>query len=114
MINNFEKLRDKLHNSIEKNGINSPETKKISERFDKLVNSYYLHQKQYDKDNIMYKAFEDSIKELRKITREFGEFPSVEGWNKYAKEKLLLCSSSLEYISGLNWHSLRNRILAEI
>lgn len=114
MIDNFEKLREKLHESIKKKGINAKETMKISEKFDELVNSYYLHQKQYNEDNIMYKAFDRSIRELRKITREFGEFPSVNGWNQYAKDKGLLSSESLKYISGTNWNILRNRILSEI
>ena len=33
---------------------------------------------------------------------------------QYAKENNLLSSSSIEYISGLNWNKLRTKILSEI
>ena len=46
MIDNFERLRKKLDESVEKNGLNSEKTKKISERFDKMVNNYYKNEKQ--------------------------------------------------------------------
>lgn len=114
MINNFEKIREKLHESIEKNGINSEKTKKISARFDQLVNSYYTNERKYDANSLMYIKYTESAKELRKITKEFAKFPSIDEWNKYAKEKGLLCSESLKYITGLNWHDLRNRIISEI
>lgn len=114
MINDFEKFRRKLHRSIERFGLNSKETKKISERFDKLVNEYYDKERQYKEDNIMKKVYIESIEKLRKITKIFSKFPSINEWNIYAKENNLLCSESIKYISGLNWHQLRNRILSEI
>ena len=49
MINDFEKLRKKLEESIELNGLNSDQTRKISKRYNKLVNSYYQNEKQYKK-----------------------------------------------------------------
>ena len=114
MINNFERIREKLHESIEKNGINSEKTKRISERFDKLVNSYYINERKYNTNCLMYIKYTESIKHMKKITTEFAKFPSIDEWNKYAKEELLLCSESLKCISGLNWHDLRNRIISEI
>ena len=114
MIDNFERLRKKLHESIEKNGFQSEETRKISAKFDELVNSYYKNEKQFKEENVIHDKYTESINTLRKIAREFAKFPTVEEWNKYAKEKDLLSSESLKYISGLNWHKLRNRILAEI
>ena len=38
MRNEFEKLREKLHDSINKYGINSEKAKIIGKKFDKLVN----------------------------------------------------------------------------
>ena len=114
MINDFEKLRKKLNESVVKNGLNSEKTKKISEKFNKLVNSLYESEKRYDKTNILYIKYEESIFHLTKITKEFAKFPSIEEWNKYAKEKYLLNLESLKYISGLNWHHLRSKIWSKI
>ena len=86
MINNFERIREKLHESIEKNGINSEKTKRISERFDKLVNSYYINERKYNTNCLMYIKYTESIKHMKKITKEFAKFPSIDEWNKYAKE----------------------------
>lgn len=114
MINNFEKLRKKLHDSIDKNGMDSEKTRKISTRFNDLVSSYYKNEKQFRQDNFMTQKYIESMKHLRKITREFAKFPTVEEWNKYAKENNLISSESIKYMSGNNWHNLRNRILSEI
>ena len=110
MINDFEKLRKKLEESIELNGLNSDQTRKISKRYNKLVNSYYQNEKQYKKNNPMYIKYIESIQYLKKITKDFVEFPTIREWNYYAKENDLLNSESLKYISGSNWHDLRNRI----
>lgn len=114
MRDRFENLRNKLHISIEKYGLNSEETKKISNKFDELVNSYYRNEIQYSEDSIMYIKYIESMKILRKITKVFSKYPTIDKWNKYAKEKHLLCSESLKYITGINWHDLRSRIKSEI
>ena len=111
MLDKFERLRKKLNESIEQNGLNSEKTKKMSRKFDELINSYYEKEVQYSHESIMYKKYVESIDALSKITNEFVKFPSVAEWNKYAKEKVLLNSESIKYISGLNWHDLRNRII---
>ena len=113
MIDNFERLRKRLDESVEKNGLHSEKTKKISERFDKMVNNYYKNEKQYHEDSIIYIKYLESIKDLKRITRDFAKFPTVNEWNHYAKKMNLLCSESLKYISGNNWNNLRNRILVE-
>lgn len=110
MINDFEKLRDKLHESIEIYGLDSEQTRKISKRYNDLVNDYYQNEKQYNEDSLMYKKYIESVKSLRKMTKDFIEFPTIKLWNFYAKEHNLLNSESLKYISGNNWHNLRNRI----
>lgn len=110
MINDFERLREKLHESIEINGLDSDQTRRISKRYNDLVNDYYQNEKQYNKDSLMYKKYVESVKCLRKITNDFVEFPTIKEWNFYAKEHHLLNSESLKYISGNNWHDLRNRI----
>lgn len=111
MKDKFERLREKLNRSIEENGLDSEKTQKISREFDELLNSYYKKEKMYSEKSIIYQEYQKSINELEKITKEFGEFPSVEEWNKYAKEKNLLTSESLKYVSGLNWKDLKNLML---
>ncbi len=110
MINDFEKLRTKLHESIAIYGLDSEQTRKISERYNELVNFYYQNERQYHKDNVMNVKYLESVKYLRNIASEFIKFPTIQEWNCYAKQKNLLNSESLKYISGNDWHDLRNRI----
>lgn len=114
MKDRFEKLREKLDDAIDKYGLNSSKTIKLSNRFNELINFYYKNEVQFSKDSILYIKYIESIKMLKKITLNFSKFPTIEEWNKYAKEKDLLCSESLKYITGINWHNLRNRIMSEI
>jgi len=39
---------------------------------------------------------------------------SIKEWNELAMRENLLSTESLKYISGSNWHNLRNTILAEL
>lgn len=110
----IERKRRRLHESIEKNGINSEETKKISIEIDNLLNEYYNKVKQYNEGNTMIVFYEKSLKELRNLTLDLGTFPVVRLWNEYALKNNCLNSASLEYISGLNWHKLEKKIRLEL
>ena len=114
MISDFKELREKLHKSIEMSGLNSERTKKISKRYNELVNLYYQNEKQYHKNSSMHDSYLESIKSLKKITKDFVKFPTIKEWNYYAKEHNLLSSESLKYISGNSWHDLRNRISSKL
>ena len=105
MISDFKELREKLHKSIEMSGLHSERTEKLSKRYNELVNLYYQNEKQYHKNSSMHDSYLKSIKNLKKITKE---------WNYYAKENNLLSSESLKYISGNSWHDLRNRISSKL
>ena len=96
MINDFEKLREKLNESIEVYGLRSEKTKKISERYNELVNNYYKKEQQYHEGNFMHEKYLESIQALKKITRDFVTFPTIKEWNHYAKENDLLNSESLK------------------
>ncbi len=113
MINDFEKLRKKLDETIETYGLNSEQTRKISNRYNELVNSYYKNERQFDPDSIMNEKYIETIRCLRQVTKDFVKFPTIKEWNCYAKQNNLLSSESLKYISGNSWHNLRNRILSE-
>lgn len=108
-MNEVEVLRKKLYEAIEEYGINSKEVYRLSIKMDKLLNK-----RGYDETNLMYNKYLDSMYELRKISKEFGEFPTVEEWNQYAKTNYLLNSESLKYISGMNWHKLKNKTKQEM
>lgn len=114
MISNFKELGKKLDKSIEMYGLHSEKTKKISKRYNELVNLYYQKEKQYHKDSVIHENYLKSIKCLRKITKNFVKFPTIKEWNYYAKKNNLLNSESLKYISGSSWHSLRNRISSKL
>lgn len=114
VLGKIERLRNKLHATIEKYGLESAQVQKISKELDELINEYIKRQKIYPEGNIMINEYNNAIEKLEKLTAEFGEFPSIEKWNKYAKEKVLLNSESIKYISGLNWHELRDFILYKI
>ena len=104
-MNEVEELRKKLHEAIGEYGINSKEVYKLSIKMDKLLNK-----RGYNDKNLMYNKYLDSMYELRKITNLFAKFPTIDEWNKYAKENMLLNSESIKFMSGLNWHKLKDRI----
>lgn len=108
-MSEIEKLRQKLHRTIEEYGLNSEEVYKISIEMDKLLNK-----RGYNEKNLMYNKYLESMFELRKISKIFGEFPTISEWNKYAKENYLLNSESIKYMSGLDWNRLRSRIKKEM
>ena len=94
----IERKRRRLHESIEKNGINSEETRRISIEIDNLLNEYYRKEKQYNENNTMIVFYEKSIKELKNLTLDSGGFPNVKLWNEYALKnkdfKEIITSSS--------------------
>mgnify|MGYP001025296864 FL=1 len=110
MLDEFEGLREKLHQSIEESGLHSAKTVKISKKYNDLVNFHYQNERQYKSDNLMYKKYVESLKHLRKITKDAVEFPTTKQWSQYAKKNDLLNTESLKFISGSSWHDLRNKI----
>lgn len=114
VLRKIEKLRKKLHDVIEKEGINSEDAAKISKELDELINEFNKKQQVFSNDNNMKSAYEKSIIKLKQITIDFGSFPSVREWDYFAKDNNLLSSESIKYISKLNWHELREKILYEI
>lgn len=115
-IKKIRSLRNKLHKSIKKNGLDSNETRKISDEMDKLINEYYdnIQRISYSADSEMKLYYEYSYKQLKIVTQQLERFPSVQEWNKFAKENVLLSSMSMQYISKLNWNYLRTKILREL
>lgn len=115
-IKKIRSLRNKLHKSIKKNGLDSDETRKISDEMDKLINEYYdnIQRISYPTDSEMRLYYEQSYRAMKTTTQQLERFPSIQEWNQIAKEKYLLSSTSMQYISKLNWNYLRTRILREL
>ena len=105
-VKRIRNLRNKLHESIKKNGLDSDKTRKISDEMDKLINEYYdnIQQIEYPTDSEMKVYYEQSYKQLKIVTQQLERFPSTQEWNKFAKENCLLSSMSMQYISKLNWN----------
>jgi hypothetical protein len=115
-IKRIRNLRNKLHESIKNNGLDSDKTRKISDEIDVLINEYYnnIQQIKYPADSEMKVYYEQSYKQLKIVTQQLESFPSVQEWNKFAKKNCLLSSMSMQYISKLNWNYLRTKILREL
>lgn len=115
-VKRIKSLRNKLHKSIKKYGVNAEETRKISDEMDKLINEYYdnIQQIEYPTDSEMKVYYEQSYKQLKIVTQQLERFPAVQEWNKFAKENCLLSSMSMQYISKLNWNYLRTKVLREL
>jgi len=118
----IEKTRHKLHQSIQLNGLKSQETIKLNHEINNLINLYYetkedtytKKQKEYPKDSEIWQKYKLSYIQLRNNTIDSNKFPTTKEWNKLAKQKMYLNYQSIEYISGLNWNEIREKILKEI
>ena len=98
MINDFEKLRGKLHEAIDVYGLDSEKTNKISRRYNELVNDYYQNERQYHEDNLMYIKYLESIQCLRKITKDFMKFPTTNEWNHFGFQEAYI--SEIQKVNG--------------
>lgn len=109
-------LRNKLQSSIEKTGVNSNETREISNKMDILIKEYYdsIKEVEYPKFSDMYLYYKKSYKELKDVTQQLEKFPTVQEWNKFAKENNYLSNVSIEYISRLNWKYLKIKVEREL
>lgn len=76
------------------------------ESYSKLVNELYT------KD--ISENYNASYSALIKITEDFGEFPTIPEWNKYAQEHGYLNHISLQFITKLNWSKIRRKVKKEI
>lgn len=83
---------------------------------DKLISEYYdnIQRISYPTDSEMRLYYEQSYRAMKTTTQQLERFPSIQEWNQIAKEKYLLSSTSMQYISKLNWNYLRTKILREL
>ena len=90
----IENLRKKLHDSIQKFGLTSKETYKISLELDEEIVKYYNH-------SPMLNYYKQSIEGIKKYIKDNGKEPTKKEWNKYAFENNYLSSESLKYIGNI-------------
>lgn len=116
ILKQIRSCRKKLNISIKKNGLNSSETRRISDKMDTLISRYYdsIEIIKFPPCSCMNVFYKDSYHIIKKMTEEFEKFPSVAQWNQYAKKYDYLSSASIEYISKLNWKYLRIKVEREI
>lgn len=109
-------LRNKLHKSIDKNGLNSSETRKISDQMDKLIQEYYksIKETEYPEYSEIYLCYKKAYEALKSVTQQLQRFPTVQEWNEFAKNNNYLNNVSLEYISKLNWKYLKIKVEREL
>ncbi len=109
-------LKNKLNKTIQKTGLNSNETRDISDRIDSLMNEYYssIKEIEYPEFSNMPYYYKKSYEALTSVTQQLERFPTVQEWNKFAKENNHLSSISLEYITKSNWKYLEIRIEREL
>jgi len=109
-----------LDENIEKSGLYAESSKELFHQLNRLINKYYKNNRDrktgqfYEENNSMNILYNKSYEYLKSLTIIFNEFPSVESWNQYAKTKYCLNSQSMQYISGLTWHRLRDKIKTDI
>lgn len=112
----IKKARKRLDRNIALRGLQDRQTRLYSDEIDILINEYYNSRKirDYPEWSEFVDYYKESYEALKKVTREFNEFPSARAWDKYAKENYYLSNTSMQYISNLDWHKLRDKIKAEI
>ena len=108
-----EMLRLKLHEFINRYGVSSIETRKISDQMDVLLNQNekYIH---YPNDSEMIKFYDNSYTHLKNLIKDINQIPKASLWNNYARINNCLNHISMEYISELNWFYLCKKIKSEL
>lgn len=113
----IENLQNKLNNGIKQNKLSNKEIVEISNDLDKLINHYYslsLQTREFPMNSKMKAFYDESYKELIKMTKKNNKFPELEEWNEYAKKNHLLSTESMKYITKLEWKYIRLKVNKEI
>lgn len=116
LLSEIRKMQKKLNDSAIKNGVNSNKTKEISSKVDELINEYYksietVQFPPWSNSDYHYKLAYNILKDITLMNKRF---PTIEEWNKIAKERVLFSAASIQYISGLNWNYLRAKVEKEL
>lgn len=116
ILSEIRKMQKKLNDSIVRYGLNSNKTKEISLKIDELINEYYasIETVQFPPWSNSSYYYNKSYERLKIATLNEQRFPTVEEWNKIAKEEGLFSAISMQYISCLDWNHLRTKVEREL
>lgn len=118
----IEKVRHELNKSIEEIGLDSRKTKELSLEINELINLYYAtkeeayvrKRKEYPYNSKIIKEYKESYAALKSICIEKSRFLTTKEWNSIAKKNTYLSCQAMEYVLGLTWNEIREKILKEI
>lgn len=118
----IEKVRHELNKSIEETGLDSRKTKELSLEINELTNLYYAtkeeayvrKRKEYPYNSKIIKEYKESYAALKSICIEKSRFLTTKEWNSIAKKNTYLSCQAMEYVLGLTWNEIREKILKEI
>lgn len=111
----IKNVRKKLNESVKINGIQSEETRKLSDEMDSLINYYYRSIQIVEiSDPILLNGYYKSYTYLKEYVKDVTKFPTKAEWSMYAKIHKCLNTESMQYISMLDWRHLEKRIKMEI
>ena len=88
----LKNLRNKMYQYIDKYGLDSEKTLKISQEVDLEINNYY------NNISAMKYHYEQSILGIQNYFYTYNILPTNSDWNTYAFENDFLSSISIEYI----------------
>lgn len=116
ILKRIKTTRKLLDKNVEKYGLNSNETREISNKMDNLIKEYYdsIKTVEYPDFSDMFLYYKKSYEMLKNVTLQLKKFPSTQEWNKFAKENNCLSHISLEYISKLDWNYLEIKVKREL
>lgn len=92
----ISKLREKLHDSIQKYGLMSTKTYEASIKLDEAIVEYY-------KNSSMLNYYEKSLEGMKKYIQINKKKPNRREWNEYAYENNFLSSESMKYMGNINF-----------
>ena len=111
----IKNIRKKLNESVKLYGIQSRETRELSDKMDILINYYYRSIQIMDiKDETLLNGYYKSYMHLKEYVKDIGKFPTKTEWSSYAKMHNSLNTESIQYISMLDWRHIEKRIKMEI
>lgn len=91
----IEKLKQKINEAIEKYGLHSDKVYQLSLELDNEIEKYYKENKNTN--------YIKSVERLKKYIKDNNRMPTVEEWNKIAKQENYLSSESMKYMGNIKF-----------
>ncbi len=98
--------KELLYYQILNLGIKIKKSSNIEEKLENIIKKYY-------EETDSLNPYINSKNHLVSMMIE-GKFPTVDKWDKIAKEEGYLSHISIEYIAGCNWKKLKKNLMFEL